>query len=217
MNDWQITLTGIAALPILVPIAINLWVFKTAGLPVRLFLFFLLAGLFTDVVMWHLIAIEKTHHLLTIFNIYSLLESVFFFWFIGQVTLSGTIKTISRVCLFIMPVFWVFYFQLYPLLISGEKSFSAIFDTAYEIAVSFLAGFALLLLAERQELVGRSPYFWLLLGVFFYCFCTFFIMGLLETFISHRIWFLNNIVNLITYTFYSIGLWKVRSAGKRSI
>lgn len=204
------TLQAILVLPIFVPLIVGIVKRKSADRTSQLFIFFLLAGLITDAVMWVLFYLEKPEKLLIIFNFYSLVEAVFFFWFLYATSLSGTLRKASYILLFATLPFWIFCVFIYPTMV--EESFqSAVFDTTYEVIVSFLAGYALLLRVEKETPVFSSSIVWFTLGIFFYCFCTFYIMTFLQTFISHRIWFLNNIFNITSYAFYSLGFWYLKA------
>jgi hypothetical protein len=79
------------------------------------------------------------------------------------------------------------------------------------VFISVLAGFALLYLTEDSKNMLRISTFWILTGFFFYCFCTFFIF-VLKTIIrsefASELWFLHDIINIITYGIYSRGLWQ---------
>lgn len=100
------------------------------------------------------------------------------------------------------------------MVISWFLSISAgpVFDPFYEVSVAFLAGFCLLEMVENQNEIDKEPVFWIFLGMFFYCFSTFFVMGFLNTLLSQKIWFLNNIFNIISYLFYAVGFWKINQA-----
>lgn len=215
MDEQRILFTGLAALPIIIPIALAWRAYATAGLTIRLFLFFLVAGLITDLVMWAMLSLHYYDLLVPVFNVYSLLESLMFFWLIQKVTVNKHIRTVARFFLVINIPLWIGSILLYPLVMSGESSRSVPFDTIYEIAVAFLSGFALLTMTETETSTS-SPYLWLLLGMFFYCFCTFFLMALLGTELSQKIWFMNNIINNITYILYSIGLYRAGNTELKS-
>ncbi|MCB0488195.1 MAG: hypothetical protein R2820_13935 [Cyclobacteriaceae bacterium] len=207
MHISQITLSGLLALPILIPIIFGIRAFKHAGVTLRLFLFFLLIGLAVDIIMWVLISSGTTTHLLNIFNTYSLLEALFFFWFIWQVSELRVLRRLAKGAWVIVLPFWLFCVVIYPYLNIDFVSGSALFNASYEIIGSFLAGFALLNLIEHGEQPRSSSTFWFLTAIFFYCFSTFFLMTLLETFLAIRVWFLNNIFNNITYLLYAVGFW----------
>lgn len=204
------TIQGILVLPIFVPLIVGLVKRKSADRVAQLFIFFLLAGLATDVVMWVLFYMRKPERLLIIFNFYSLVEAIFFFWFLYATSLSNAIRKVSYFFLLATLPFWIFCIFIYPAMV--EKALqSAVFDTTYEVIVSFLAGYALLLRVEKETPFFSSSVVWFTLGIFFYCFCTFYIMTFLQTFVSHQIWFLNNIFNIISYALYTLGFWYIKT------
>jgi hypothetical protein len=161
--------------------------------------------------MFYLIYSSRQEYLLIAYNAYSFIEAIFFYWFIAIALKSTLFLKISRALIWATSIFWVAFVILFPAFLFKEGTSSQLFDTTYEIIAAFLSGFALLQLIEKEETVLSLPRFWILLGIFFYCFCTFFIMGFLNTLLAQKIWFLNNIINIITYGFYSIGLLKLRA------
>ncbi|MEJ0057595.1 MAG: hypothetical protein WDN75_19300 [Bacteroidota bacterium] len=202
---------GLLALLILIPLLIGVSRYRTAGRSGRLFVFFLAAGLVTDLTMWIMIVIGKAQSLITVFSYYSLIEALFLFWFLAEVSDSPVVKTIARACYYLTTPAWAFFIFIYPHLLATWSSSSAPFDTSYEVIVSFLGGFILLQMVEKETSVLSSGIFWLTLGIFFYCFCTFYFMAFIETMIGQKIWFLNNIFNTLSYGLYSVGLWKMRT------
>ena len=182
--------------------------FKTAGFQFRLFFVFLLIGFCTDVLMYYLLHTDQQKYLSNIFNFYSLIEACFFYWFIIYNAKLRFTKVVAQALFFITVLFWFVLVVIQPSFFKTTPG--QLFDPFYEVGVAFLSGFTLLQLVERESSVTIIPVFWILLAIFFYCFCTFFIMGFLNTLLSQKIWFLNNIINIITYVFYSIGLWNLR-------
>jgi hypothetical protein len=164
-------------------------------------------GLLTDLSLWYLYFHPAKGISRYIFNFYSLCEALFFFWLIQHLTQSPSLKYLTKKILIMTLPVWLVGFLVYPFFIKGETARSIPFDTSYEVIAAFLSGFALLYLVEREGSILKSPIFWLYSAVFFYCFCTFFIMSLLGSYMSLNLWPLNNIINIITYIFYSIGLW----------
>ncbi|MFM9839497.1 MAG: hypothetical protein ACKVOQ_14605 [Cyclobacteriaceae bacterium] len=181
---------------------------KAAGIHFRLFLFFLLIGLCTDVSMYYLRETGQSKYLPIVFTIYSLIESIVFYWMILENAKSKPLKLILKSLIFVTILFWILIHVLSFLALLEQKP-GQLFDPFYEVAVAFMAGFTLLQMVESEDAISRMPNFWILLGIFFYCFCTFFIMGFLNTLLSQKIWFLNNIFNIISYLFYAIGFWKL--------
>jgi len=207
MTDQQFVLKIISTLAILLPLFINLLRIKKAGLVGWLFLCFLFMGFFSDVLMWYLYIKSVKGISGPVFTLYSLFEALFFFWVIQYLTESSVLKSIARIFLFAAFPLWIGGFFIYPLFIEGQTAQYIPFSTAYEVITSFLSGFALLYLAEHEKMILRMGSFWFFLALFFYCFCTFFIMSMLGSFLSLSLWPLNNIINIITYIFYSVGLW----------
>lgn len=212
--DFKITIQIISVLGILVPIVIGIVNYKTAELDIQLFLVFLSIGFFVDSSMISLALAGKTAYLQNIFDFYSLVESTFFYWLISRNVKRNFLQVASKILLLVTPVFWnlVIIARTYPLFKDALPV--KMFDPVYEIAVAFLSGIVLLQMVETGS-VFSIPVFWLFQGMFFYCFCTFFIMMFLNTVLSQHIWFMANIINIISYIFYSIGLSKTRELDSR--
>jgi len=205
----KLAIVGLLGLFIVIPISIGILRYRIADRVGRLFLVFVATGLLVDAVMWVLTFLERHNHLLLIFNLYSLTESFFFFWFLWATAPSNSIKEISKILLYCTPPFWIVCIFVLPLM-TKEVSGGGAFATTYYIIVSFLAGFAMLQLVEKEKSVFSDSMFWFTLGIFFCSFCTFYIMTFVQTFISQQIWFLNNIFNIIIYLFYTFGFWHVK-------
>ncbi|MCW5910121.1 MAG: hypothetical protein KIT62_03555 [Cyclobacteriaceae bacterium] len=193
---------------IVVPLGIGLLYYKNAEFNLRLFIGFLVVGFITDVSMSIIYYSEYRHYITHVITLYSLIEACIFFWFISKSARHKLAVRLSTILFWITPLLWTTLMVVRFLILKASPG--QIFDPFYTISVSFLAGFTVLEIIEREDPVSRAI-FWILLGMFFYCFCTFFIMGLLNTLLSERIWVLNNIFNIITYGFYSVGLWQLHT------
>lgn len=204
----KLVIAGLLGLFILFPLLVGLWKYRIGDKIARLFVFFIAIGFLVDAVMWVLTSRGKTNHLLLIFDLYSLVESFFFFWFLWATAPSSSIEKISKVLLYSTIPCWALCIFGLPLL-AEKVSGSSMFATTYYIIVSFLAGFALLQFVEKEKAIFSVSHFWFTLGIFFCSFCTFYIMTFVQTLISQKIWFLNNIINLIIYLFYTIGFLKI--------
>lgn len=200
------TLKIASTLSILVPIILNGARLKRAGILGRLFFVFLLSGLITDLGLWYVQATHVKGISLNLFNAYSLVEAMFFFWLIRHIAPNRSLKKIAGYFLYGTPIAWIVPLVLPG--VSGLTSQHIPFVTSYEVAAAFLAGFALLSMAERGNQLTQAWDFWLMLGVFFYCFCTFFVMTLIGSQLSLNLWPLNNVINILTYLFYSVGWWR---------
>ncbi len=213
MLNFTETIQLISIWGITLPLIIGIVNYKTSGFQYRVFIFFLLVGFCTDITMYMLKGTDRSSYLRDILNCYSLTEAMVFFWLIYHNATLKLIAKISKGLLIITPIVWI----LGMIIRAGYMNTSPgrVFDPFYEVSVAFLIGFLLLKMVEEMTLISQLPIFWILLGIFFYCFCTFFMMGFLNTVLSQQIWFLNNIINIITYIFYSVGLMQIRnSTGK---
>lgn len=209
------TLKILSTLSILAPLAWNGIQLKRSGLFGRIFFSYLLLGFLTDASFWYIHANQADVEPMHIFNAYSLAEALFFFWLIWSLAPNSSIKKVSALFLGCTPVLWGFILGM-PL-VEGKSAQSAPFVVSYEIAVSFLAGFALLALAEKHSQLWHSWEFWFLLGIFFYCFCTFFVMTFLGKALAASLWPLNNIINMFTYLAYCLGWWTYRPSTPKPI
>lgn len=203
---WNIKI--ISMLAILFPILVCALTFKKGSREIRLFFLFLFIGLFADLTMYFFGQIGLGDKNKFVYNFYSLIEALFFIYLIKTYVKNVKAKVLANTLFIFTPIFWVslqvlrWFFpvqQYYP---------GLVFDLYYEISFSFLAGFVLLEMVEKYDSVSDKPMFWIFLGIFFYCFCTFFIATFLNSELSKNLWFLHNIFNIITYGFYTVGLWK---------
>jgi hypothetical protein len=208
MTDFSKAIQLVSIWGIMLPLLIGLYRLRTAGPSFRLFIFFLIIGFVTDITMFLLQGTEYRELLPIIFNYYSLVEALTFLFLIYYHNTGKVIKRFALSLMALTAFLWVMVVYIRPPFIQAAAS--QIFDPFYEVIVAFLAGFTLLQLVEQQPDAIRSAIFWILLGVFFYCFCTFFIMGFLNTLLSQRIWAVNNIINILTYMVYAVGLWKLK-------
>lgn len=198
-------------LGILFPIFVCVLTFKKGSRDFRLFFLFLLVGLFADLTMFIIEQIGGNGHRGRInltYNVYSLVEAVFFIYLIKTFIQNLLFKKVSSILFYLTPFLW-FVLQMIRIM-NPSRGFlpGKFFDLYYEITFSFLAGFVLLEMVEKYDSVSDKPMFWIFLGIFFYCFSIFFIATFLNTELSQKLWFLHNIFNIITYVFYTVGLYK---------
>jgi hypothetical protein len=188
---------------------------RTAEISIRLFFIFLLFGFLIDLTGWYIFFHQSLiPYLLYGSLFYSVFESLFFLWLTTRHLTYTTRKKIRTIVIGII-VGWFIYTISKGLAVGGEISHSSLFDAFYQILISFLSGFALLQMVEKSEnKIIDDSMFWILLGIFFYCFCTFFVFVLklsIEHSLADQLWPLHNVVNITTYIFYSIGLWQHRT------
>lgn len=191
----------------LFPIAVCILIIRNGSREIRLFFLFFVIGFLTDMTMFVLVKSHKTQYLESISNIYSLVEASFFYWLVGNYV-ELKFKHKIKVLYILTVAYWLVLIVIWLFFSTGRFSAIQLFDPVYEIIVSFFSGFILLKMAEELDSVSDKPMFWFFIGIFFYCFSTFFIATFLNTELSLKLWFLHNIFNIITYGFYTVGLWK---------
>lgn len=208
-----LTLRLLSGLLALIPIAIGLRALRFDKTLAGVFVAFLSIGIIAEWWMYLVILAGNIPAATIVFQCYSLFEALTFLWIVYRLTYITVLKRIIPIIACAIPVIWVVCMFGVPRWM-GFNYGSAIFDSTYEILVAFLAGFSLLRLAEHAEPLFGQARFWLLFALFFYCFGTFFVMIFLKTPLAEGLWILNNIVNVTTYGFYSIGLLRLSTSSK---
>jgi len=201
----------VSSLAILVPLAWNGWRLRESGAFGRIFFCFLLLGLLTDLSLWYMFASGADVDPRYLFNVYALVEAMFFFWLLGALSPTSNLRRIAKGFLVATPFAWCLVLVA-PALFSGSTQ-TMPFVVYYEVVISFLGGFVLLAHAEEEGQLWNSSRFWFLLAVFFYCFSTFFVMTFLGRALVFNLWPLNNLINITTYVLYCLGWWKYRQSG----
>lgn len=180
---------------------------KSSGYFGKVFFCFLLLGLVADVLGWCVNALRPANEFIHVFNSYALAEALFFFWLVRSLSTASALRRLSFFFLVCAPVSWLVVLA-WPVFKTGKLGQIMPFIVAYEVIISFLAGFGLLELAEKETHLLYSWRFWFLMGVFFYCFCTFFVMAFLGKELLFSLWPINNMINILTYLFYCLGWWR---------
>ncbi len=198
IKEVQHTIRLLATFTTLMPIVAGLLRYKTAGKIFRLFLYFLVYGFLTDVLVWQLMDVSRDASFY-LFILFPLAEALFLLWFMKATNTSPVITKICNILMVLMIPFWICVHFIFN---SGEQ-LNAVFDTSYEIIISILSAYSLLKLAESQTELKKLPIFWFQLGIFIYCFTTFFLSGFLGTDLLQRIWFMHNLINLIVYLLFT--------------
>ncbi|MBX2894838.1 MAG: hypothetical protein KF763_05330 [Cyclobacteriaceae bacterium] len=193
---WQVAGT----LATLIPLIAGFIVFKTSKNIDRIFFYYLIVGFITDLCGWYCYATENAEANMYVRNAYDLFEAVFFFLFIAYTTSSGPIKKFFSTATVLLVLFWAsrFLYNTIP-----------VFKTSTQIVEAFGAAFCILQLLEREADATQRPVFWFWLGIFFYCFSTFFLMGILGSKMV-GVWYAHAIINMLAYLIYTIGFWRVR-------
>lgn len=200
----------ISIFSILVPLSIGFWRRRDLDKGLRYFWVFLLLAFVVDVGIYTWVRTGNSKAASLIYSLYSLAEALVFLAFIRYCSGNLLLKRFA----FLMWVLSVFHWLGLMIfsLVKPEINFliSAVFDPVYQVTAAFLAGFVLLEIVEKNPKPLQTPVFWTLLGIFLYCFCTFFILGLVNTILGQQMWWLHNIFNITAYGLYAKGFSTVK-------
>jgi hypothetical protein len=204
-NQVMYVLKLVATFSVLLPIALGFWRLQQYDLIIKAFLLFLLTGLAVDLAGWHFYVTRNEAANLYTRHFYDLFEILFLFWFLGQASPDRLTKLLFANAWIVVIPFWMTRFFYLETI--------SVFRISTEVFIAFAACFSILRRVEVNAHATRTLTFWLLLGVFFYCFSTYFIMGLLATHLS-KLWYTHNIINILTNVIYLVGFLKTRSLSK---
>ncbi|WPR77682.1 hypothetical protein [Algoriphagus sp. NG3] len=210
----NIPIQEISTCSILVPLLLAGFKLKTGGFKFHLFFLFLLFGAIVDGYGWFVYSTDRNpvpHGILQ--YCYLFFEAIFFVWLCTGFLHYSKSKLLRRIfCVLLSSTFvfkgWVLYTSNWnPSLASGTNS---VLDGVFLISISFLSAFALLHMAERELDLLSFPWFWILSGIFFYCFGSFFIDLIVRSGLIANLWKLRNFVNIIQYGFFIMGIVRLR-------
>ena len=185
--------------------------YRTGDLNLRLFCVFLLVGAIVDFLGW--VNFRTDFNVTTLMWVhlgYSFFEALFFTW-ISTVFLEKSVT--KKIRLFLGVLFTLLFTIRLVLMLQPNPSYvlSPVVDSIYLITTAFLAGFSLLRIAEDTLDIFQESWFWILSGIFFYSFGTFFIDTLKGTEVLGDTWKIRNIINIIQYIFFVIGLMMIQN------
>jgi len=186
---------------VLAPLFLLLRNFKSYDLEIKALAFFLSIGFSVDMATWYFYTAKNNAALYGLHHAYDLFESGFLFWFLGRVSPFPRVRFLFTKMWVILFPWWLMRFY-YP----GWTSW---FKTSTEVFIAFASCFLILGLVEKTDNISRSLVVWILLGIFFYCFCTYFILGTLVL-VFTKTWFSHNLVNITTNLIYCIGFIRAK-------
>jgi hypothetical protein len=181
---------------VLAPLFLLLRNFKSYDIEIKALAFFLSIGFLVDIGTWHFYNTKNNSVLSGIHNAYDLFEACFLFWFLGRVSPFSRIKFFLLNSWIVLVPFWSIRF-INPDWFSWFKTFT-------QLIIAFVSCFFILWLVEKKDDISRNLIVWVLLGIFFYCFSTYFILGLVS--ILSKVWFSHNLANITTNVIYFIGI-----------
>ncbi len=207
------TLGILSTFSALLPIIVGSSVVKKHPL-VRWFVLFLAYGFLTDIINFLSDEsgglFEETVYALFVQNIYSLVDACFLFWFLAKVVhLRKEANVFYTIAVLMVPLWVVFSFMVKNVLINGS-SLSAYFDTGYEMLLAVSAAYVLLKMTEQGQHNPNQALLWLVIGVFFFNFCIFFLHSFISNEIADHIWFMGNFINIATMLMYTFAFYKLR-------
>jgi hypothetical protein len=216
MEFSQFPFREISSIAIWIPLILAAKKLKTGDLRFRLFFLFLLFGAGVDGFGWFTFWIGGDFTIHSIFQfLYLLFEAMFFIWLCTGFLKWNNARLIRKVFYGIILVMflirgWISFFtEIDPY---EPHVFISIVDSVFLIMASFLSAFALLQMAEEKEDLLNFSWFWILSGIFFYSFGTFFIDMFSHVDFVGEIWRIRNVVNVIQYGFFVVGLFKMNNA-----
>ena len=188
---------------VLAPLFLLLRNFKNYSIEIKALALYLSIGFLVDMVSWYLYSSKNFPANRGLHHAYDLFEAAFLFWFLGRVSYSSRAKFIFSWIWIVLIPFWLMRFY--------HAEWAGWFKTSTQVLIAFASCFAILRLVEITEDISRDVVVWVLIGIFFYCFCTYFILGTL-VFVLDNTWFSHNLVNITTNLIYCIGFIRAKKA-----
>jgi hypothetical protein len=187
---------------VLVPLYFLLLDFRSHDLKIKALALFLAIGFLADMSTWYFFSTQNFAAQHFVHNAYDLFEAAFLLWFLGKVSPNVRVKFLLTNAWVVLIPFWCTRFY--------SESWIGWFKTFTQLALAFTSCFIILKMVEKNENVSRNLMVWILIGIFFYCFCTYFILGTL-VFVFENTWFSHNLVNITTNLIYCIGFIRSKS------
>jgi len=198
MFDFKKLLEDISTYAILIPILTGLIVYRSSSKEIKFLLFFLIWGFIVDSPRDYIL---NQRFNIWAYNIYAFTETMFMLWFLEKCS-NKWLSDIIKVLFIIMFLLWFAYYFVFVFQIF-ELNYNDLFDSISAIIISSISAVCLLEMTKRSERITILPAFWFLSGIFFYFFCANFIFGFLQTDFVKQIWFIHNIINILTYFIFT--------------
>ncbi|MEO5572739.1 MAG: hypothetical protein ABIT08_11435 [Bacteroidia bacterium] len=187
-----------------VPVIAGIVFYKKEKTKYRLFMFYLLYGFLTDTVKPFLTS-DVMNRIIN--HIYSLIETPFLLWFIGQGITNKKIKALVLPAMILSVLLWFYCHFIHE---TSALKFSALYDNVSCLLVAAAAAYSLLIMTHDETNIAALPDFWFLTGIFFYFFIAGFLFNFIESDLLKRVWFIHNIISILsllilTKAFFVIG------------
>ena len=187
----------------LAPLFLLVRKFKEYDSEIKGLALFFVIGFLIDVTTWYFYSINNNKANFYSHHAYDLFEAVFLCWFLGKVSPYPLAKYLFTHSWILFVPFWMMRFY--------SPEWAGWFKTSTEVLIAFASCFFILRLVEKNEDISHDLVVWILLGIFFYCFSTYFLMGMLRS-ILRNVWYSHNLMNITTNLIYSIGFIRAKKA-----
>ncbi len=189
---------------VLLPVAAGFFVYSKLRQWYRYLLFFLIFGFSVDLFCTF---IDDSNH---VFNFYRLAEGLFYASFLYHLS---DYKHSKIIFISVFTSLILVYGITHAIVLENYdlRKLNAAFDMFSSIVLSFCAAAVMLQLTQRVEKLTKEPAFWFTTSIFIYFFCTNFLFSLIENReLLFKIWFLHNLINIITYLIDMKGFLSVK-------
>ncbi len=175
------------------------------GLDYRIFLVFLAYGFLIDASSWIFYISGKNQWIIALRHPYTVVELGIFLYIIFRSFPQPINKRILPVLLMILSLTWLWSapflaLQFYRITVGTFESF-------WGMVISFSSAFLVLKLIEKEKEPLTSTRIWVVFGMFFYSFSTFFIFGFLQTELGTAIYALHSMINIFTNIIFTVGFY----------
>ena len=189
----------------LLPVIAGIITLKKNSGSFRLLLLLFIYAFLTDYFVGYFYVRREINAAKFIFNIYSPIEAGVFSFFIYSIGYSTIVKRLAITGFFIFLLAWLVLDVDLKNFVWKDNAFNGLFVTSYEIVIAALSAVCLLHITTVENRLINFPLFWMLLGLFIYCFSTLFINALVETNMMSEIWYIHNVVNILTQLIFTWG------------
>ena len=181
---------NVSVYSVVLPLLVGLPVFLQLPSILKGFVVFLLIGWMVDLGSYHFPDNR-------IYNFYSVIEACFFLSFLFWI-IKGKIR--SPWLLFWMAMYVAFFLihHVYFMQDPGFLKSDSVFTSSIKIINSFLAAGSVVTMNYRGDSLLDSGYFWFTIGIFFYCFGTYFLFSFLNSDLYKSLWWIHNSINILT-------------------
>jgi hypothetical protein len=185
-----------STLSVLLPLSYATFSRKSYDFATRVFLFYLMLGFFVDMGGWYFYVTRNGIGNSNLRYAYDLAEAMLLFLLIYLFSSNPFQKKLLRIGIFLLVPFWAARFWILET--------AGAFKSVTQLVTAVICAFLILKHVEMQTRPLRNLRSWILIGIFFYTFSTFFFASVL---ISHlgNIWYAYNILNIVTNCIFLAG------------